>query len=144
MILMRTTLLTVFALVCSTLLFGAAEDEVRAAEMAWSAAVKAKDYSKLDALYAPDLVYTHSTGNVDDKASYFKSVKSGSQIYDDITHSNLRIKVYNGDTGVVTAKVRMVGKSKGAPFDNQLLMTHVWVKQGGKWQLAAHQTTRVP
>jgi hypothetical protein len=38
----------------------------------------------------------------------------------------------------------MVGKTKGVPFDNQLMMMHVWVKQGKDWKLVAHQTTRLP
>ena len=139
----RATFLTAITLLCATLAPAAPEDEVRQAEMAWVAAVKANDFAKLESYLAPDLIYTHSTGIIEDKAAYLKALKSGNQKYDEIAHSNLRIKAYGGDTGVVTARVRMTGQSKGNPFDNQLLMMHVWVKQGGRWQLAAHQTTRL-
>jgi ketosteroid isomerase-like protein len=140
----RATFLTAITLLCATLAAAAPEDEIRQAEMAWVAAVKANDFTKLEGYLASDLIYTHSTGVIEDKAAYLKALKSGSQKYDEISHANLRIKAYGGDTGVVTAKVRMTGQSKGTPFDNQLLMMHVWVKQGGRWQLAAHQTTRLP
>jgi len=30
------------------------------------------------------------------------------------------------------------------PFNDHVMMMHVWVKQGGSWHLAAHQTTKVP
>ena len=139
----RATFLCAAALFCASFAFAAPEDEVRDAEMGWVKAVQAGDYAKLDAYLAPDLVYTHSTGNIEDKAAYLKALKSGNQKYASITHSNLRIKTYGGDAGVVTAKVRMTGATKGTPFDNQLLMIHVWAKQGGKWQLVAHQTTRL-
>jgi ketosteroid isomerase-like protein len=126
------------------LAFSAPEDEVKAAEMAWVAAVKANNFAQLENILAPDLVYTHSTGVIEDKAAYLKALSSKSQRYDGIVHQNLRIHTYGGDTGVVTARVRMTGNSKGRAFDDQLLMIHVWVKQGGKWQLAAHQTTKLP
>jgi ketosteroid isomerase-like protein len=139
----RATFLAAVALLAPVFAFAAPEDEVREAEMAWVAAVKANDFAKLESLLSPDLIYTHSTGVIEDKGAYLKALKSGNQKYDEIAHSNLRVKAYGGDSGVVTAKVRMAGKSKGTPFDNQLLMMHVWVKQGGRWQLAAHQTTRL-
>jgi ketosteroid isomerase-like protein len=139
----RATFLCATALFCATYAFAAAEDEVQKAEMAWVKAVEAGDYAKLDSYLASDLIYTHSTGIIEDKAAYLKALKSGNQKYASITHSNLRVKAYGGDTGVVTAKVRMTGATKGTPFDNQLLMIHVWAKEGGKWQLVAHQTTRL-
>ena len=140
----RATILTAMVLLAAAQAPAAPEDEVRQAEMAWVAAVKANDFAKLESYLASDLIYTHSTGVIEDKAAYLKALKGGTQRYTDITHSNLRVKAYGGDAGVVTAKVRMTGQSKGTPFDNQLLMMHVWVKQGGRWQLAAHQTTRLP
>lgn len=139
----RATFLTAITFVCVILALAAPEDEIRQAEMAWVAAVTANDFAKVESYLAPDLIYTHSTGVIEDKAAYLKALKSGNQKYDKIAHSDLRIKSYGGDTGVVTAKVRMTGQSRGTPFDNQLLMMHVWVKQGGRWQLAAHQTTRL-
>jgi hypothetical protein len=37
----------------------------------------------------------------------------------------------------------MRGMSNGAPFNDRLMMMHVWVKAGGHWQLTAHQTTKL-
>jgi hypothetical protein len=37
----------------------------------------------------------------------------------------------------------MHGTNQNGPFDDQLLMIHVWVKVNGSWQLAAHQTTKL-
>ena len=56
------------ALFCLALpAFGAVEDEVRAAESAWTAAIKAKDAGALEKLLADTLIYAHSTGTVDSK-----------------------------------------------------------------------------
>jgi ketosteroid isomerase-like protein len=120
---------------------GNSESEVKQAEDAWVKAVTAKDQKALEGLLAPRLVYTHSTGLIENKQEYMKAVGSF-QNYKAITFENMRVNVY-GTTAVVNTKARMIGSTRGTPFDNQLLLIHVWVKQGGKWQLAAHQTTRL-
>jgi ketosteroid isomerase-like protein len=70
-------------------------------------------------------------------------MKTGAQKYNLIEHNDLKVRTY-GDTGVVNSRVRMTGATNGTPFDNQLLLTHVWVKKDGRWQLVTHQTTRLP
>jgi ketosteroid isomerase-like protein len=116
--------------------------EVRQAEDRWIAAIKANDRGALDGLLADDLVYTHSTGLVENKAQYVAAVTGGSQTYASVTYEDPVIRVY-GSTAVMVAKARITGSSKGTPFDNQLRLLHVWVNQAGAWVLVAHQTTRL-
>ena len=118
-------------------------DEVKQAEQKWIAAVTSKDKSALEAILAKELVYTHSTGLVEDKSQYLQALSSGNQKYDSIEYETPAIQTY-GSTAVVATKVVMKGATKGQPFNNQLRLLHVWVKQGGKWMLVAHQTTRLP
>jgi len=118
-------------------------DEVKQAEQKWIAAVKSKDQGALDAILAKELVYTHSTGLVEDKSQYIQAVTSGNQRYDSIDYEAPAIQTY-GSTAVLATKVVMTGSTKGQPFSNRLRLLHVWVKQGGKWSLVAHQTTRLP
>ena len=118
-------------------------DEVKQAEQKWIAAVTSKDKSALEAILAKELVYTHSTGLVEDKGQYLQALSSGNQKYDSIEYEAPAIQTY-GSTAVVATKVVMKGATKGQPFNNQLRLLHVWVKQGGKWSLVAHQTTRLP
>ena len=120
---------------------GKAEAEVKEAENAWVKAATANDQAALQNLLAPKLVYTHSTGLIEGKSEYMKAVDTF-QKYKAIELDNMRVNVY-GNTAIVNTKARMVGTTKGTPFDNQVLVIHVWVKQDGKWQLAAHQTTRL-
>jgi len=118
-------------------------DEVKQAEQKWITAVKSKDQAALEAILAKELVYTHSTGLVEDKGQYIQAVTSGNQRYDSIDYETPAIQTY-GSTAVVATKVVMTGSTKGQPFNNRLRLLHVWVKQGGKWALVAHQTTRLP
>jgi ketosteroid isomerase-like protein len=121
---------------------GSADNDVRKAEEAWAAAVKASDASALEKLLANDLVYTHSTGNVDSKTDYLSKMKAGTQKYTDLQYSGMKVRTFNGSTGVVNSQLRMIGATNGTPFDNTVYVIHVWVKQGGSWKLVAHQTTR--
>ena len=119
------------------------EAEVRAAEQAWVKAITANDAAGLEKLLSPRLVYTHSSGLVEDKDAYREAVATF-QKYTGVDYDTMRVNVFNNDAAVINAKVRMRGSTKDVPFDNQLLLIHVWVKEGGKWLLAAHQTTRLP
>lgn len=119
------------------------EDEIHQAEKEWAAAVTAKDFAKVDKILADGLIYAHSTGIVETKAEYMAKVRGGTQNYDAIDHSKIQIKVY-GNTAVAHSHVRMTGTNASGPFDNKLMMMHFWVKEGGAWKLAAHQTTLLP
>lgn len=119
------------------------QEEVSKAETAWARAIEKTDAAALERILADDLVYAHSTGLVETKQQYIKSMQSGNQKYASVQPVNPNVRVY-GDTAVVNSKVRMTGATKGQPFDNELLLIHVWVKKQGRWQLVAHQTTRLP
>ena len=121
----------------------ATDAEIQKAEKDWAKAVMAQDASALGQILADELIYAHSTGNIDTKAKYLSNMKSGAAKYELIEHQDLTVKAY-GDTGVAHSHVRMKGTNKEGPFDNKLMMLHVWVKQGGKWHLVAHQTTKMP
>ena len=51
-----------------------------------------------------ELVYTHSTGLVEDKGQYIQAVTSGNQRYDSIDYEAPAIQTY-GSTAVVATKV---------------------------------------
>jgi ketosteroid isomerase-like protein len=128
-------------LACAAVAQTGGEAEVKQAEDAWIKAVTSNDQATLERLLAPRLVYTHSTGLIETKAEYMKAVATF-QKYTDVQYQNPRINVY-GNAAIVNARARMIGSTRGVPFDNQLLIIHVWIKQDGRWQLAAHQTTRL-
>ena len=115
---------------------------VRQAEKRWAAAVMAQDFAALEKIYHDDLIYAHSTGNIESKLDYLGRLRGGKQKYQVIDHTQLTVRVL-GDAAIAHSKVRMAGTSDGAPFDNVLMMMHLWVKAGPDWRLAAHQTTKL-
>lgn len=140
---MRTALRLAPLALCAVVLAPpatASEAEVRAAEKAWSEAVVGGDWAALDGVLHDELIYSHSTGAVDDRASYFGNLKSGVARYDVIDYERTTVKVFS-DSAVTHSIVHMKGQSGDTPFDVNLIMMHVWVKGEGGWRLAAHQTT---
>ncbi len=131
-------LLTLILAVCGA----AAEDEITKAENDWVAAVTGQDFAALDRILHDDLIYAHSTGVIETKSDYLGKLRSGAQRYDAIEHSRTTVKMH-GDAAVAHSIVRMKGKSPTGPFDNRLMMIHLWVKHDGRWRLAAHQTTEL-
>ncbi len=120
----------------------AADDAIQAIEKEWGAAVVAHDYAKLDRILSDDLIYAHSTGNVESKQEYVQRLRSGAQKYDAIEYENITVHLY-GETAVAHSHLTMRGTSNGKPFNDRLMMMNVWVNRGGHWQLVAHQTTKL-
>ena len=131
-----------FLLAAGALWAGNTEETVKDAEKAWAAAVVAKNYAVLDRIYADRLIYAHSTGAIETKQQYIERLRSGAQLYDRITHEETRVVMY-GDSAVAHSLLRMTGTSNGRPFNDHVMALHLWVKQGGNWRLAAHQTTKL-
>jgi ketosteroid isomerase-like protein len=141
---MRTLLaVTLIAAAAVSSLAAAAEDEIRAAEKAWAKAVTSNDLAALDKIYTPGLIYAHSTGSIESKEKYIGRLRSGAQRYNSLTHEDMRVVLY-GDSAVAHSMVRVTGVNDKGPFNDHVMTMHLWVKQGGAWRLAAHQTTKVP
>jgi ketosteroid isomerase-like protein len=119
------------------------DDEIIKVEKSWSAAITSNDQAALGKLLSDSLMYTHASGFVDTKKSYLDSLK-GDRKYTSVDYENLKVARHGKDTAILTAKMRIKGTAGGTPFNDLVLLTHVWVKHAGWWQLAAHQTTKIP
>ncbi len=139
----RYALTAILVLAGCLSLAAATADEVTRAEKAWATAVTKGDLAALDRLLADGLIYTHSSGVIEDKSAYLGKLKAGTLKYESIEHEGVVVKAY-GESAVLHCKARMKGVSDGQPFNTYAVMTHVWVRQGGVWRLAAHQSTRLP
>ena len=120
----------------------AADADLEKAEKTWAAAITARDFQALDQVFAPDLIYAHSTGAIESKQDYVARLRSGAQRYDTVRHEKIRV-VAHGNSAATHSIVRMIGSSNGKPFNDHLMVLHYWVNQGGRWRLAAHQSTKL-
>ena len=101
------------------------------------------DAKTLDELLADTLVYTHSYGGADSKASYLDGIRSKKWIYQAVERPIEDIQVH-GDCAVVTGQVRIQLLSGGQPKKLNSRFTNVWVKGKQGWQMVAWQSTPLP
>ena len=134
--------LFVMGLLVAAPVFAAVADEVKAAENEWLTGITKNDFRKLEQVLADDLMYLHSTGVMDSKASYVKSLQTGKQKYVSGKINDLKIRVY-GQTAVLNGDANFEFVTDGKPGKAHLKYTHVFVKGGKGWQLVSHQSLKV-
>jgi len=104
----------------------------------------AKDAAALETLMDDQLVYTHSFGDRDTKASYMQKFRQGFFDYHEISH-RIDCIVARGDaviiTGLMSAKATVGGQQR--QLEN--VYTAVWGRESAKdWRLVAFQPTPLP
>ncbi|QJD79691.1 nuclear transport factor 2 family protein [Spirosoma rhododendri] len=120
----------------------ASEKAVADAERQRFAAQVSKDYAALDKLLADDLVYTHSSGNTDNKASYIQSIRDGKSKYDAIESQEMKVRVY-GNTAIINGVCLIKAMNNGETINTRLRYTDVYVKKGNQWQMATWQSVKL-
>ena len=147
---MKRTLLSVAMLACAFLLSFAqekkasnpAQNAILKLEQQWEDALTKSDTVALDRLYDETLIYTHSNGRVDNKASYISSIQSGGAKYLSMKRDDIKVTVY-GQTAVVTCHWDVHVLAKGTKMDLNARYLHVYIQQTGGWKMVAHQSTRI-
>jgi len=117
--------------------------EILALEERRYAAMLAADMGALEPLVHEDLIYTHSSGVVDGKASWLESMRSGRTRYKSVKRSDEKVRVH-GDAALVTGRATLEVEIGGQPKTLQLRYLNVWLKSGGGWKFAAWQSGALP
>lgn len=107
------------------------------------AAMLGKDIGALERLLHPDLVYMHSGGVADDKASYIAGVRDRVWDYTRIARSDQTVRLA-GTLALVFNRLKIDLSVRGVAksLDNRALA--VWVNESGAWRLIALQSGMVP
>ena len=97
------------------------------------------DFPTLEKIFADDLIYTHSNGHQDGKASYLASIESGQSRYDKVDIEDITVRPYNDDrTAIVNALIQIdLGPgADGQPSFTRIKYVVVYIKDEAKgWQL---------
>lgn len=118
--------------------------KIRSLEESRFAAMLSRDVAALRRILADDLTYTHSSGQLENKAQFLESIASGSfQYLAILPEGALDVRVY-GDSAVVTGKGTFRVKAGGEERSLKLRFTDVYVSRDGVWQMVAWQSTRLP
>jgi ketosteroid isomerase-like protein len=119
------------------------KEELRKLEDRRYRAMCEADAGALEALLADSLVYTHSYGGADSKASYLAGIRAKKWVYRKIERPKEDIQVH-GDCAVITGQVRIELLSDGKPKTLNSAFTNVWIKGPKGWQMVAWQSTPLP
>ena len=110
-------------------------------ENARCAAMLANDTAALDELLDARLVFSHATGQVDDKAAYCTKLAAGRIRYVAIVWDEQFVLPLSREAALVsgrmTSSVRVDGVEK--KLENRVLAA--WVESNGAWRLIAFQST---
>ncbi|MFN7921559.1 MAG: nuclear transport factor 2 family protein [Bryobacteraceae bacterium] len=119
----------------------AAEQEVRAAVAAFNRAAREADGAALDGLLGEELFYGHSNALMENKAVCIEHLLRGRIDFRDEPGSEVQI---HGDTAIFHGKTMAHNPKPEGVVIVPLDLVQVWVKRGGKWQMVARHTTKLP
>jgi hypothetical protein len=119
-------------------------EAVRRADDARVIATVSANREQLDGLFSGDLVYTHSSGAVNDKASYIAAISSGQTKYFSIEYEARNFE--SVAPGIVLMRGRCVihSSNNGQSVENYLAYLAVWREENGAWRFLAWQSCHLP
>ncbi len=119
-----------------------AKDEILQLEQERNQAILRGDAAALERMTADDYTFITLRGELRTKAEIVQGFKSRLFHYDSREISDLNVRVY-GSTAVVTGRSNQKGQENGKDYSGDYRFTRVYLKQGGRWQTVALQTTLI-
>ena len=118
------------------------EQELIDLQVAWMDAWRREDRAALEAILAPEFTLTSArTDQIVDRADWLgmlSRVKNESFEY-----SDFRIDVF-GDAAVVRSRLSQVARVGDQPWDATFMLTDVWIRRDGRWQVVARHSSNPP
>ena len=101
------------------------------------------DKAGLEKITAEKLSYGHSSGKVEDKATFVDNIVTGKSDFVTIELTNQIVSV-SGDAAIVRHTLAATTNDNGNAGSVKLNILLVWQKQKGQWKLLARQAVKVP
>ncbi|MEY2882086.1 MAG: hypothetical protein RLZZ15_4466 [Verrucomicrobiota bacterium] len=115
----------------------------RAADDARVAAMISADPAKLAAAFSDDLIYVHSNGKVDTKATFAPAIASGKSVYHAVSYEQRDFREVAPGLVLMTARCR-VQLGKAAPFNELYLsVLAAYRLENGAWRFLAWQSCKL-
>lgn len=100
------------------------------------------DKAGLQNITADQLSYGHSSGKVEDKATFVDNIATGKSDFVTIDLTNQTIAI-SGDAAIVRHTLSATTNDGGNPGSVKLNILLIWQKQKGQWKLLARQAVKV-
>jgi ketosteroid isomerase-like protein len=118
------------------------ESKVRELQRQRFQAMERVDVTMLDRILSDDLIYTHANGLQQTKAEFIGVLGSGDIKYESITPDEVRVRIYH-QAAVVAGRASVRIRTGGGEQSFRICYLNVYVKQDGRWQMVAWQSSRV-
>lgn len=139
-----STVLSLAAMISLPAIAGVDEDAVKSSVDTFRSAQIAANGETLTSLCASEVSYSHSSGIVEDRATFVANATSGKSKFLSLEYRNPAIRVV-GNAAVV--RFNWVGEqqaaSDGTKTATNLHILMVWQKQGDEWKLIARGATKL-
>ena len=106
-------------------------------------AMTSRNWPALEALLHDDLVYTHSSGVADTRASWLATMKSGKTNYKSAQCAERKVRLL-GDVALVTGRASFEVEVNGQARSLKLVFLEAWAKTPQGWKFIAWQSTPQP
>ena len=106
------------------------------------AAMIAVDTVALNNILAPELTYTHTSGQTETKAQFLATLRSQDLIYKSIEPDSVQVRIHRW-TAVVTGRSAMQVTAGDRELSLAIRFIEVYQWDDERWQLLAWQSTRL-
>lgn len=117
---------------------------LRSADDERVAAIVAADRGRLEKIFSDGLRYAHSTGAVDDKASYIDLLVSGRTKYLVYDYEERNFSFPASGIALMSGRAHIKTLTGDVPSDGVLSFLAVWREEEGGWSFLAWQSCKLP
>jgi ketosteroid isomerase-like protein len=110
--------------------------EILALGTRWAGAEQSADTAALDELTAPGFRLVGPFGFVLHKAQWLDRYAPGELVTSSLTWDEVQVRDF-GETAIAIGRQTQQATYQGRPADGQFRVTHVFVRDEGRWQLAS-------
>jgi ketosteroid isomerase-like protein len=119
------------------------EKEVLDRVETWRKAVLGQDVKMLDNLFANELTYGHSNGQMDTKESFISGIGTKKEVYNELNLDGMTVTIVGKNALVRHKMTGHVTLQDGAISKPNLGVLQVWSKTKAGWQLLARQAFKL-
>jgi hypothetical protein len=120
----------------------AAEDSVRAVELARGEALMRADTAALSRMVAEEFVEISRMGTLRTRTENITDIATGSLVLSSVRYDSLGVRIY-GDIALLTGIADNTGSFRGIPFSGRIRYSRAFVRRDGRWQAVAMQQTMI-
>lgn len=106
-------------------------------------AFEAGNAEGLRRMLTADFTLVDSHGEVTNLDQNLAEVAAREPFYEEFRNHDQQVRLY-GDTALIVGITSVRGRAGGAPFAADFRYTDTWIRQHGKWRLAASHASRLP